>query len=48
MVVAVVNARVEPHVLVGLAKAGIRNEDIIDAIAIEVAHGGASWVVVSW
>ena len=38
-VVAVVIARVVPRVLVGLAD--IRNEDIIDAIGVEVAHGGA-------
>jgi hypothetical protein len=38
MVVAVVIAWVVPHVLVGVI---VRNEDIIDAIAVEVAHGGA-------
>jgi len=39
-IVAVVIARIVPHVLVGLV--GIRNEDIIDAIGVEVAHSGAS------
>jgi hypothetical protein len=38
-IVAVVIARIVPHVLVGFAE--IRNEDIINAIAVEVAHGGA-------
>jgi hypothetical protein len=38
IVVAVVIARVIPHVLVGV---GIRNEDLIDAITVEVAHDGA-------
>ena len=39
VVVAVVIARVVPRVLVGFV--GIRNEDIIDAIAVEVALDGA-------
>jgi len=34
-IVAIVIARIVPHVLVGLA--GIRNEDLVDAIAVEVA-----------
>ena len=38
-VVAIIIAWVVPHVLVGLVD--VCNEDIIDAIGVEVAHGGA-------